>query len=322
MSIDDMDITLSLDGFFQYDDRHKELQEKTKQRSDETVTTAASSFVSSLGDKSILSEYTSSIISIGSSSDVILENVSFIDDSSHCIRSSKISKSDSGKRARVPSDFTKEESKFQFLDLDFHKLIGEGEFGQVWLSSINNTITKRNATTDLLAVKVLSKHQLVVQGKDCVNHLLHEVEILQEIKCNNKGSQKIIHPCLAKMIDIRYDENFVYIVQKLYSGGELFHRMFGENNHISSTGVSFYAACIIDALHFLHKRGIIYRDIKPENIVCRHDNGYPVLIDFGYARHIKPRAKNAKSSCVTSEKQQNDKNNRNSSKWIKNGSSW
>lgn len=63
-------------------------------------------------------------------------------------------------------------------------------------------------------------------------------------------------------------------------GGELWthlkkHKKFNEERAM------FYTACTIEAIYFLHRRKIVYRDIKPENLLLdRH--GYAKLADFGY----------------------------------------
>lgn len=169
-------------------------------------------------------------------------------------------------------------------DVNFLKILGEGQFGQVWLATNTNT-DQTAATAEPMAVKVLSKFNLVESGdKSIVQNLIHEVEILREIH-----GEYDVHPCLVQMMEAIQDDNLVYIFQEFCSGGELFSLLHNDEISVRAipNAVQFYTACIADALHYLHQRGIIYRDLKPENIMIRPTNGYPVLIDFGYAKHIK-----------------------------------
>jgi serine/threonine protein kinase len=171
-------------------------------------------------------------------------------------------------------------------ELKFHKIVGEGQFGQVWLASIVDpnhsikTTTRTLSGNKLVAVKVMSKYKL----ENDIDNLINEVSILHEISN--------IHPCLAHMYDTIQDDDFVYIVQEFYAGGELFTLLHNSSNDTKgqksmvSRNCKFYSACICDAIHFLHQRNIIFRDCKPENIMIHHITGYPILIDFGYAKHL------------------------------------
>lgn len=57
---------------------------------------------------------------------------------------------------------------------------------------------------------------------------------------------------------------------------------------LSDADAKFYTICIIEILEYLHDRNIIYRDLKPENVMVDHE-GFPKLIDFGTAKFIEGR---------------------------------
>ena len=57
---------------------------------------------------------------------------------------------------------------------------------------------------------------------------------------------------------------------------------------VNNEDALFYTACLIDIIEHLHERNIIYRDLKPENVMVDHQ-GYLKLIDFGTAKIINGR---------------------------------
>lgn len=71
------------------------------------------------------------------------------------------------------------------------------------------------------------------------------------------------------------------------AGGELFNYIRAEGNFNNETA-KYVVAEIILALQYLHNQDIIYRDIKPENLLVDH-HGHLKLTDFGFAKHIEDR---------------------------------
>ena len=80
-------------------------------------------------------------------------------------------------------------------------------------------------------------------------------------------------------------------------GGELY-KIFMAKKRFEEETVRFYAAQLILALGYLHKKGIVHRDLKLENILIDQD-GYVQLIDFGLAKMLKED--DAMSFCGTPE---------------------
>ena len=77
----------------------------------------------------------------------------------------------------------------------------------------------------------------------------------------------------------------LYLVLEYLPGGELF-RMIKNKGNLNASQAKFYLAEIVLALEDLHKRNIIYRDLKAENILLTQ-SGHVKLIDFGFSKQLK-----------------------------------
>ena len=164
-------------------------------------------------------------------------------------------------------------------DFQIMKVIGRGSFGKVCL-------VQYKKTKELYAMKSLKKDVLLDQ--DQVESTLVEKKILE----------KLDYPFLVGMVFCFQTEERIYFIMPFVRGGELFQhlrncRFFPEEK------VRFYSAIIGLSLEYLHTHGVIYRDIKPENILIDED-GYLRLVDFGMAKVLQKDEK-ATSFCGTPE---------------------
>ncbi len=83
------------------------------------------------------------------------------------------------------------------------------------------------------------------------------------------------------------DEHKVYLLFEYVPGGELFSILKREGN-LTNDHARYYAAQIASALGYLHSKSIVYRDLKPENLLLSA-KGHIKLTDFGFAKVVEER---------------------------------
>lgn len=144
------------------------------------------------------------------------------------------------------------------------RLIGKGASGEVYLC--------RNIELgNLWAVKHIKKDSSKYE-------LLTEINILK----------KLNHISLPKIIDVIEDDTGIYIVESFIEGIPL-NKLLEAKGTISEEMVVSLAKQLCEVLLYLHNLKpfpIIYRDLKPHNIIITRDNR-PVLVDFGISREYK-----------------------------------
>lgn len=91
------------------------------------------------------------------------------------------------------------------------------------------------------------------------------------------------HPNVVRLIEVLEDESFTYLVTELLEGGELNDR----TARMSSDQLHFVFRQILDAVHFIHSKGVAHRDLKPENIVFESAISNQLrIVDFGFAKQL------------------------------------
>ncbi|VEL19681.1 unnamed protein product [Protopolystoma xenopodis] len=152
---------------------------------------------------------------------------------------------------------------------DFHllKVLGKGGYGKVFLARKISGVDSGQT----FAMKVLSKASIVRNAKDTA-HTRSERNILEMIK----------HPFLVQLHYAFQTPGKLYLVLEFLAGGELFMQLEKEGVFVEEQA-SFYLAEITLAIGHLHSMGIIYRDLKPENVLLDSE-GHVKLTDFGLSK--------------------------------------
>ena len=155
-------------------------------------------------------------------------------------------------------------------DFEQIKVIGRGGFSKVVLA-------RKIDTGRLYAIKILKKDQLVNENK--IKPILSERSVLEQLN----------HPFLVKLHWAFQNSNELFFVMDICTGGELFFHLL-QHRRFSEKLTKFYAAEILLGFKYMHDKDIVYRDIKPENILVDME-GHIRIADFGLSKVIPPNEK-------------------------------
>uniref|UniRef100_A0A3B3WY18 cGMP-dependent protein kinase n=1 Tax=Poecilia mexicana TaxID=48701 RepID=A0A3B3WY18_9TELE len=135
-------------------------------------------------------------------------------------------------------------------DFQIIRTLGLGEFSHVDLVQLKSN------TRCVFAMRVLKKKLILNSGQR--EHILRERSILMEARC----------PFIVRLYKTFRDADHLYSLTEACLGGNLLITppLFFRGS-IDDGSTKFYTACVVEALSFLHCRGVVYRDVKPENVV-------------------------------------------------------
>ena len=171
----------------------------------------------------------------------------------------------------------------QVDNLLLERSLGKGTFGEVFYTTIQGE-------TIPYATKVYDR-ELIEQNKDLFIYLKNEITIVKSLDLPN----------IVKLKEVKKTKKHFYIVMEYCNGGDLYNflQKYQEKNKCSFSEeiVQYLMRQIMSAMHYLHSKNIIHRNIKLENILLQFDseedkNNLNIMksqikiIDFGFATNI------------------------------------
>lgn len=151
----------------------------------------------------------------------------------------------------------------QFRDFEPLSLIGRGSFGDVFL-------VKRRGTDEHFAMKVLSKEKII--SRNLMNYAITERNVMSYFS----------HPFIVGLNYAFQTEKKLVLIMDYCPGGDL-GKLLEREGRLEESRARIYISEVLLALEELHHRDIIYRDLKPDNVVI-DEEGHVLLTDFGLSK--------------------------------------
>ncbi|ROT67488.1 putative serine/threonine-protein kinase 32B [Penaeus vannamei] len=167
---------------------------------------------------------------------------------------------------RLSFPFFQPSSPLSFDHFQVLRAIGKGSFGKV-------CIVQKRDSKQMFAMKYMNKTQC--EARDALSNVFREIEILASLS----------HPFLVNLWFSFQDEEDMFMVVDLLLGGDLRYHV-QQGVQYTDEAVRLYILEVAAALQYLHKRSIIHRDIKPDNLLL-DEEGHVHLTDFNIATVLR-----------------------------------
>ncbi|KAI1872113.1 uncharacterized protein JN550_004316 [Neoarthrinium moseri] len=175
---------------------------------------------------------------------------------------------DDGRTRRSRHDHSKREKASKFGDYYLGHTIGEGEFGKVKLG------WKQDGGVQV-AIKLIRRDS-VGNNPSRLAKIYREVSILRGVA----------HPNIVRLHEMTETERHIGIVLEYASGGELFDYIL-THRYLKDNAARRLFAQLISGVGYLHKKGIVHRDLKLENLLLDRNRNI-IITDFGFANTFDP----------------------------------
>ena len=153
-------------------------------------------------------------------------------------------------------------------------MLGSGSFAQVYL------VKKEEEPCAASNTQFFNYYAMKVLNKD----LIREKDYLEFIKLEKRLTQNLRHPFILKLHYSFQCFSRLYLLLDFEGGGSLFYHL-SQKRRFTEREVLFYAAEILLAIEYLHSKKILYRDLKPENVLIDRE-GHIKLADFGLSKRF------------------------------------
>lgn len=177
----------------------------------------------------------------------------------------------------------KQREKVTMEDFTLLSTVGKGGFGKVL--TVQRKPGPHEDAGKVYAMKILKKRHVV------------KTQQVDSTKAERRILNSMDHPFVVKLRYAFQSSSKLYMVMDYYGGGSLFYHIERLGSFPAGT-VRFFAAEITLALDHLHKNGIIYRDLKLENVLLDSD-GHVALTDFGLSKDTCDEDEMTNSFCGT-----------------------